>query len=41
VPFGDGWQTLQFPRGRAARFVKVYIDSYWALGGGLNEIQVY
>jgi hypothetical protein len=41
VPFGDGWQTLQFPRGPAARFVKVYIDSYWALGGGLNEIQVY
>ena len=24
-----------------AKFVKVHVDSYWAIGGGLNEIQVY
>jgi hypothetical protein len=41
VPFGDGWQTIPFPEAPTAKFVKVYIDSYWALGGGLNEIQVY
>jgi hypothetical protein len=41
VPFGDGWQTVPFPAAPAAKFVKIYIDTYWALGGGLNEIQVY
>lgn len=41
VPFGDGWQVIEFAERPRARFVKFYIDSYWALGGGLNEIQVY
>ena len=41
VPFGDGWQSVSFDTAPRAKFVKVYIDSYWALGGGLNEIQVY
>ena len=41
VPFGDGWQTVSFQDAPKAKFVKVYVDSYWALGGGLNEIQVY
>jgi len=41
VPFGDGWQTVSFPGAPKTKAVKVYVDSYWALGGGLNEIQVY
>ena len=40
VPFGDGWYDLDFDTVRA-RFVKVLIDSHWAIGGGLNEIQVF
>jgi len=40
VPFGDGWHDVAFEPVKA-RFVKVYVDSYWAVGGGLNEIQVY
>jgi hypothetical protein len=41
TPFGDGWQSVSFDAAATAKFVRVYIDSYWALGGGLNEIQVY
>ena len=40
VPFGDGWQDVKFAPTRA-KSVKVYIDSHWAIGGGLNDIQVY
>ena len=37
---GDGWQDVKLEAAKA-KFVKVYIDSYWAIGGGLNEVQVY
>jgi hypothetical protein len=40
VPFGDGWRDVAFGPVKA-RFVRVYVDSLWAVGGGLNEIQVY
>ena len=40
VPFGDGWQDVKFEAAKA-KFVKVYIDSHWSIGGGLNEVQVY
>jgi hypothetical protein len=30
-----------FPAAPPAKFVKVYIDPYWARRGGLNDIQVY
>lgn len=40
VPFGDAWHDVRFEPVRA-KFVRVYVESYWALGGGLNEIQVY
>jgi hypothetical protein len=40
VPFGGGWQEIPFDSVRA-RSIRVYVDSWWALGGGLNEIQVY
>lgn len=40
VPFGDGWRDIAFEPVKA-RFVRVYVDSFWAIGGGLNEIQVY
>ena len=40
VPFGDGWQDVKF-KPIKAKSIKVYIDSHWAIGGGLNEIQVF
>ncbi|MAT12281.1 MAG: hypothetical protein CMM02_14900 [Rhodopirellula sp.] len=40
VPFGDGWQSTRFNAVKA-RKVRIYIDSYWGLGGGLNEVQIY
>ncbi len=40
VPFGDGWQTTEF-KAVQTRKVRIYIDSYWGLGGGLNEVQIY
>ena len=41
VPFGTGWQEIEVPHPGEVRSVRVTIQSYWALGGGLNEIQVY
>ncbi len=40
VPFGDGWQITEF-ESTQARKVRIYVDSYWGLGGGLNEVQIY
>jgi len=40
VPFGDGWQSTKFEAVKA-RKVRIYIDSFWGLGGGLNEVQIY
>ena len=40
VPFGDGWHDVAFEPTRA-KAVRVRVDSHWALGGGLNEVQVY
>lgn len=41
VPFGDGWKSVEFENAPRAKFVKVEVQSYWSLGGGLNEVQVY
>jgi hypothetical protein len=41
VPFGGGWQEIMFPRPLQARYVRVKVLSYWSMGGGLNEVQVY
>lgn len=41
VPFGAGWVHVPVDCGRPASFVRVTADSFWALGCGLNEIQVY
>ena len=40
VPFGDGWQDIEFNSVKA-HSVKILIDSFWAIGGGLNEVQIY
>lgn len=40
VPFGDGWKDIEFDS-VDAHSVKILIDSHWAIGGGLNEIQIY
>ncbi len=41
VPFGSGWQEIRFLPPVRARYVRVKVLSYWAMGGGLNEVQVY
>jgi hypothetical protein len=41
VPFGGGWQEIRFRRPLPARYVRVKVLSYWSMGGGLNEVQVY
>jgi hypothetical protein len=41
VPFGSGWQEIKFQPAARARSVRVNVLSYWAMGGGLNEVQVY
>jgi hypothetical protein len=41
VPFGAGWQDVDVNCEQEARLVRVKIDKYWAMGGGLNEVQVY
>lgn len=41
VPFGSGGQELEFRQPLQARYVRVNVLSYWAMGGGLNEVQVY
>lgn len=41
VPFGAGWQNIPIDLPDEVHSVRVTIESSWALGGGLNEIQVY
>jgi hypothetical protein len=41
VPFGAGWQDVFVDLDREVRYVRVRVDEFWAMGGGLNEIQVY
>lgn len=40
VPFGDGWQEINFAPVVDVVFVRVVITRYWGIGGGLNEVQV-
>ena len=41
VPFGDPWQELTIDYDQPVHFVRVEVEQFWALGGGLNEIQIY
>ncbi|MGA2064291.1 MAG: hypothetical protein ABSG86_04960 [Thermoguttaceae bacterium] len=41
VPFGSGWQEIVVDRPVPVRYVRVKVLSYWAMGGGLNEVQVF
>ena len=41
VPFGSGWQEIVFNDPAAVRYIRIKVLSYWAMGGGLNEVQVY
>ncbi len=41
VPFGNGWQEINFAGVPAVASVRIVITKYWGLGGGLNEVQVY
>lgn len=42
VPFATGWSEHAFaPAVPGVRHVRITIKSYWAIGGGLNEVQVY
>ncbi len=41
VPFGDGWKDIEMDCSEEVRYVRISVLSYWALGGGFNEIQVY
>ena len=41
VPFGTGWQDIDVDYRQQVRSVRVKVDKYWAMGGGLNEVQVY
>lgn len=41
VPFGTGWQEIEVQHPGSVRAVRVTVQSFWALGGGLNEVQAY
>lgn len=42
VRFGDGWKEITFGGPAAGvRSVRVNINHFWALGGGLNGVQIY
>jgi hypothetical protein len=41
VPFGTGWQDIEIDYSGKVRYLRLNILSYWAIGGGINEIQVY
>jgi hypothetical protein len=41
VPFGTGWQDIEIDYPNSVRYVRLSVSNYWALGGGINEIQVY
>ncbi len=39
VSFGDGWQTIEFKGSPKAKFVKVYIDSWWRWAAGSTRFR--
>jgi hypothetical protein len=41
VLFGTGWQEVEVQHAKEVRAVRVTVQSFWALVGGLNEVQVY
>ncbi len=41
VPFPATWHDLPVDVDREVRHVRVRIQSFWSMGGGLNEIQIY
>jgi len=42
VPFGAGWVDVPVDfNQRPISYVRITVDSFWAMGGGINEIQVY
>ncbi|MHB1033095.1 MAG: hypothetical protein ACYC35_02365 [Pirellulales bacterium] len=41
VPFPAAWQEMVIDRPVPVRYVRITVLSYWAMGGGLNEVQVY
>lgn len=41
VPFGAGWVDVDVDFPEEVESVRVTVDSFWAMGGGINEIQVY
>ncbi len=41
LPFGSGWQDINIEYSGIVHYVRIVILSYWGLGGGLNEVQVY
>jgi hypothetical protein len=41
VPFPATWLDLPVDVDHEVRKVRVRLESFWALGGGLNEIQIY
>ncbi|MEE8450528.1 MAG: hypothetical protein V3R99_01400 [Thermoguttaceae bacterium] len=41
VPFGAGWLEVPVDLDSKVRSIRLRIDKYWAMGGGVNEIQAY
>ena len=41
VPFGVGWLEVPVDLHSKVRSIRLSIDNFWAMGGGLNEIQAY
>lgn len=41
VPFGAGWADVKVDYPKPVAYVRVTVDKVWAMGGGINEIQVY
>ena len=41
VPFGAGWLEVPVDLDSKVRSIRLTINNFWAMGGGLNEIQAY
>jgi hypothetical protein len=41
VPFGAGWQDVGINHTSEVSSVRVTVKTFWGLGGGLNEVQIY
>jgi hypothetical protein len=42
VPFGAGWKEVVFAnQPKLVHAVRIHVLSFWSLGGGLNEVQIY